>query len=178
MTVLVSNKKKMFATVIPSFINIDVICWHICLQTTGSFMDNAQFLVMLSHWNRVKHIIIIVSDNGLSPARRRSIIWTNAGILLIGLLGIHFKEILVETIFSFKKMHLKMASAKWRLFRLGLNVLTHCEFYFGWFIAVITWVAWLSLWWFLECMKDHASMRTMHGNLKKVPRFSHLHISQ
>ena len=64
--------------------------WHICLQTTGSFMDNAQFLVMLSHWNRVKHIcvskiIIIGSDNGLSPARRRCIIWTNAGILLIGI---------------------------------------------------------------------------------------------
>ena len=66
----------------------------------------------------VSKIIIIGSDNGLSPGRRQAIIWTNAGILLIGPL---------ETIeiygFSLKKMHLKMLSAKWRIFRLGLNVL-------------------------------------------------------
>ena len=30
---------------------------------------------------------IIGSDNGLSPGRRQAIIWTNAGILLIGSLG-------------------------------------------------------------------------------------------
>ena len=30
---------------------------------------------------------IIGSDNGLSPVRRQAIIWTNAGILLIGPLG-------------------------------------------------------------------------------------------
>ena len=30
---------------------------------------------------------IIGSDNGLSPGRRQAIIWTNAGILLIGILG-------------------------------------------------------------------------------------------
>ena len=56
-------------------------------------------------------------DNGLSPGRRQAIIWTNAEILLIGPLGTNFSEILIEIdIFSFKKMHLKMASAKWRLF--------------------------------------------------------------
>ena len=38
---------------------------------------------------------------------------SNAGILLIGSLGTNFSEILIEThIFSFKKMHLKMSSAK------------------------------------------------------------------
>ena len=58
--------------------------------------------------------------------RRQASIWTNAGILLIGPLGINFNEILIEiNTFSFKKMHLKMSSAKWRPFRLGLNVLTH-----------------------------------------------------
>ena len=29
-------------------------------------------------------LTIIGSDNGLSPGRRQAIIWTNAGILLIG----------------------------------------------------------------------------------------------
>ena len=44
----------------------------------------------ITHWGRVMHIcvnklIIIGSDNGLSPGRRQAIIWTNAGILLIAL---------------------------------------------------------------------------------------------
>ena len=36
---------------------------------------------------------IIVSDNVLSPRRRQAIIWTNAGILLIGPLGTNFRDI-------------------------------------------------------------------------------------
>ena len=67
---------------------------------------------------------IIVSDNGLSPGRRQAIIWTNAGILLIGPLKTNFSEILIEILaFSFTKMRLKVSSAKWRPFCLGLNVL-------------------------------------------------------
>ena len=55
----------------------------------------------------VSEIIIIGSDNGLSPGRRQAIIWTNARILLIGPLGTDFNEILLEIdTFSFKKMHL------------------------------------------------------------------------
>ena len=83
----------------------------------------------LNHWGRVTHICvskqtIIGSDNGLSPGRRQAIIWTNAGILLIGPLGTKFNEILIEIqTFSFKKMHMKMSSAKWRAFCLSLNVL-------------------------------------------------------
>ena len=43
--------------------------------------------------------------------RRQAIIWTNAGILLIGPLGIDFNENSTEIhIFSFKKIHLKMSS--------------------------------------------------------------------
>ena len=69
---------------------------------------------------------IIGSDNGLSPGRRQAIIWTNAGILLIGTSGTNFSEILIEIrIFSFKKMGMKVSSANWRPFCLGLNVLTH-----------------------------------------------------
>ena len=86
--------------------------------------------IVLTHWGRATHICfsklaIIGSDNGLSPGRRQAIIWTNAGILLIGFLGTNFNEILIGIqAFSFKKMHLKLSSAKWRPFCLGLNVLT------------------------------------------------------
>ena len=72
----------------------------------------------------VNKLSTIVSDNGLSPGRRQAIIWTSAGILLIGPLGTNFSEILIEIYtFSFKKMHLKMSSGKWPPFCLGLNVL-------------------------------------------------------
>ena len=83
----------------------------------------------LTHWGRVTHICIgkltiIGSHNGLLPGRRQAIIWTNAGILLIEPLGTNFSEILIRIkIFSFKKMRLKMLSAKWCPFCLGLNVL-------------------------------------------------------
>ena len=50
----------------------------------------------------------IGSDIGLSPGRRQAIIWTNAGILLIGPLRPNFNEILIEIqTFPFKKMHFK-----------------------------------------------------------------------
>ena len=72
----------------------------------------------------VGNLTIIGSDNGLSPGRRQAIIGTNAGILVIATLGTNFSEILIEIRpFSFKKMHLKMSSGKWRPFCLGLNVL-------------------------------------------------------
>ena len=70
---------------------------------------------------------IIGSDNGLSPGRHQAIIWTNAGILLIGHTRI-FDEIVIEIhTFSFKKIHLKMSSRKWRSFGLGLNVSKNCN---------------------------------------------------
>ena len=74
----------------------------------------------------VSKLTIIGSDNGLAPGRRQPIIWTNAGILLI---RTNFSEILSEIrAFSFKKMHLKMSSAKWRPFCLGLNMLIITDF--------------------------------------------------
>ena len=72
----------------------------------------------------VSKLTIIGSDNGLSPDRRQAIIWTNAGLLLIGPLGTNFNEILIEILaFSFKKMHLKVSSVTRRPFCFGLNVL-------------------------------------------------------
>ena len=68
-------------------------------------------------------LTIIGSDNGLSPGRRQAIILTNAGILLIGPLGTNLSELWIEILtVSFKKMRLKVSSAKWRPFCLGLNV--------------------------------------------------------
>ena len=86
--------------------------------------------IPLTHWGRVTHICvskltIIGSDNGLSPGWRQAIIWTNACILLIGPLGTNFNEISIEIHkSSFKKIHFKMSSGKWRPSCLGLNVLT------------------------------------------------------
>ena len=70
----------------------------------------------LTHWGRVMQmcvtkLAIIGSVNGLLPGRRQAIIWTNAGILLIGPLGTNFSEILIEIhTFSFKKIYPKMSS--------------------------------------------------------------------
>ena len=83
----------------------------------------------LTHWGRVTHICvgkltIIGSDNGLSPdGRCQSIIWANAGILLIGHLATIISEISIgiQTL-SFKKLHLKILYAKWRPFCLGISV--------------------------------------------------------
>ena len=91
------------------------------------FWRNYYSVSLLTHWGRVMHICvskltIVGSDNGLSPGRRQTIIWTNDGILLIGPLGADLSEILIEILtFSFKKMRFKLSSAKWRLFCLGLN---------------------------------------------------------
>ena len=54
----------------------------------------------LTHWGWVTHICIgkltiIGSDDGLTPVWYQVFIWTNAGILLIVLLGTNFSEILM-----------------------------------------------------------------------------------
>ena len=73
----------------------------------------------ITHWGRVTHICFnkltnIGSDKCLWPGRHQAIIWANDKILLIGPLATNFSEILIniQTI-PFKKMHLKMSSAKY-----------------------------------------------------------------
>ena len=114
------------------------LIWRSVTHKWNLWVPNLQVICSsLTHWGRVTHICvfnltIIGSDNGLSPDRRQAIIRTNAGILLIGPLGTNFSEILIGIqTFSFKKMHLKMASAKWRPFCLGLNVLTRMREHLG-----------------------------------------------
>ena len=116
-----------------------------------------------THWGRVTHIwfgnlTVIGSDNGLSPGRRQAITWTNVGILLIGPQGTNFSEMLIEIhTFSFKKIHLKMSSGKWRPFCLGLNVLNKlclrevkrsatCRSLYSWWVDLLTVWMFNSLW--------------------------------
>ena len=62
---------------------------------------------------------------GAKPAWCQAIIWTNAGMSLIGTLGTNFSEVvIIIQAFSFRKMHLKVPSAKWQIFFLGFNVLS------------------------------------------------------
>ena len=106
-------------------------CFDRLMQERYNSTANASelYLFCLTHWGRVTHKCgskptNIGSDNGLSPRRRQAIIWTNAGILLIGPFETNFSGILIGIqTFSLKKMQVKMSSAKWHLFCLGLNVL-------------------------------------------------------
>ena len=102
--------------------------WHFKVGRSAQKSYQITYQI-LTHWGRMTHIFIsnltiVGSDNGLVPTRYQAIIWTNAGILLIGPFGTNFSAILIESLaFSFKKMLLKVLSAKWWPFCLGLNVL-------------------------------------------------------
>ena len=131
-----------------------------CLEesiTNISLQTVIKMKIILTHWGRVMHICvsklaIIGSENGLSPGRLQAIIWTNAGISLIGPLGTNFNEISIEIRkISFKKIHFKISSGKWRPSCLGLNVLiTKLHAYYlvcirGYTIAKINLAHWMDL---------------------------------
>ena len=103
----------------------ECICWILGMK----YPATPHASILLTHWGRATHkcvgkLTIIGSDNGLPPGRRQAFIWTIAGTLLIGPLETNFSEMLIEIqTVSFKKMHLKLSSAKWRSFCLGLDVL-------------------------------------------------------
>ena len=76
---------------------------------------------LLTHWGQVTHICIskltaIASDNGLSPGRRQAIIWTNAGILLIGPLGTKFNEFFLS-----KFIHFHSRKSIWKCQENGVH---------------------------------------------------------
>ena len=114
--------RVLILSVLPIFVRV-FFHWHLASYNLPRISE-AQSI--LAHWGRVMHICVsnlttIGSDNGLSPDWRQAIIWTNAGILFIGPKGTILSEILIEILtFSFKKMHLKVLSAKWRPFCLSL----------------------------------------------------------
>ena len=85
-----------------------IILWTRALQNFIEFQIQSNYL-----W-----------DGSQVMVCHQAIIWTDAGIWLIGPLGTNFSEILIEIhTVSSKKMCLKMPSAKWRPFCLNLNVL-------------------------------------------------------
>ena len=111
-----------------------------CLMAPSHYLNQCWIIIkgvlwvspqsQLTNWGRVTHICIrkltiIGSHNGLSPDRRQAIIWTNAGILLISTLGTNFSEIFSKIHkSSFKKIHLKLSSVKWRPSWHSLNGLS------------------------------------------------------
>ena len=91
-------------------------------------------IIFLKEWNScLTHsgiyapvgLTIIGSDNGLLPNWHQAIIWTTVCLLSNGPFGISFSETQIKIQqFPFRKMCLKMMSAKWLLpFCLGLNML-------------------------------------------------------
>ena len=64
----------------------------------------------------------IGSDNDLASVWHQAVLWTNVGVLLLEPLGTNFSEIWnkVQT-YSYKKMSLKMLSAKWWSFCLKVT---------------------------------------------------------
>ena len=92
--------------------------------TFDSRFLHAVGLYQLTYLILVPHICVgdrvsIGSDNGLSPRRHQTKIWTDTDILLVRLQGIYFNEFYLEIqIFLSKKMHFNMSTAKWRPFSL------------------------------------------------------------
>ena len=91
-------------------------------------MSSAQFcpfcssLNVLTHWGRVTHIcigklIIIGSDNGLSPDRRQAIIWANARLLSIG----PWEHISMKISSKYSNFHWRKCTSKCRL-RNGVHL--------------------------------------------------------
>ena len=103
--------------------------WILLFYTKEISLDHS----VLTHWGRVTHRCVIKltitgSNNGLSPDGRQAIIWTIAGIPTV----------------SFKKVTFKVSSAKYRPFRLGLNVISKYQYKhvaswysFQWLLIVI-----------------------------------------
>ena len=99
----------MFWIVNKKFLGKLYISLFVSLCADVLISSNSYLLWLASLLN----LTIIGSDNGLSPAQHQAIIWTRAGILLIGPLETNFSQILIKIYtFSFKKMHLKMSSGQ------------------------------------------------------------------
>ena len=102
------------------WVSVNLLCpiFQIASKLWSPWLTYAPLVPIYASVNRVS----ICSGNTVSPIRRHAIIWTNAGLLSI---ETNLSEILIGIyIFSFTKMHLKIASGKWWPFCLGLNVLS------------------------------------------------------
>ena len=96
----------------------------ICLAWINMFLQHMSHLSMTIYVENY-HTQFHNGFNELNnPVRRQAIISTDAELLLIGSVGTNFSDFFFEIqLFSWKKIRLKMSSAKWQPFCLGLNVL-------------------------------------------------------
>ena len=95
--------------------------------------------IYLTHWGRVTHtcaskLTIIGSGNGLSPGRHQTIIWTKAGILIIGPLGTNVNSNIFIQEDAFESVVCEMAAMLFWLqcvkhydiqYTSGINVMKH-----------------------------------------------------
>ena len=120
-----------------------------CLKAPNCYQFNCHQFKVLSHsflgnvyWTFKISIPQLCMVTWSALGRRQAIFWTKAGILLIGLSGTNFSEILIEILtFSFKKMSFKVSSAKWRPFCLGQCVMQSTEY------QVLSWRQGCHHWW-------------------------------
>ena len=123
----------MFCFILFMSVSMTQIFW-ILMNSTCTNLNSTQQKVNHAHYSFFIEVewrievyesanwVIIGSDDGLWPLRCQAIIWTNVGVLWIGLWGTNFSEIGIKIRrYLFKKIHLKMSSAK---FRLGLHALS------------------------------------------------------
>ena len=95
---------------------------------TGPIRDTC-----LSHVDSVAHICVtkFVSDNGVSPVGRQTIIWTNARSLLIGTFGTNFDYIWnkMKTFSSSEIYSMILPTKRWSYcFSLNILKLTHSAY--------------------------------------------------
>ena len=108
--------------------------WHKIVHSFGFLSSLLSYCVLIEWgclgWSRIYALlnrVSIGSENGLSPVWRQAITRTNTGLLLIRLLETNFSEIWIGIIsFSFKKIHLKMLSAKMAAILSRGDELTNC----------------------------------------------------
>ena len=84
--------------------------------------DNKSTMVQVRGWclHATSQYLSQCWLRSLSPVRRQAIILANAGIMSIWYVETNFSDILIKAhLFLFKKMHLKIPSAKFRPWCLG-----------------------------------------------------------
>ena len=142
-----------------------------CIFMNEKNCISIRFLEVCSQGPRWQYFNI-GSDNGLVPNRRQAIILTNADRIhwriyaALRVFEINNKVFdYAKQLFSFKDMHFKMSSAKWRSFCLGLNVSTKVSGYRN-HQAVIDFSYWsVDLYaWCRKCFLNHGISRNRHSS--------------
>ena len=103
--------------------NIAVVCssklnWQYVTIGSGNDLSPVQWVIE-AMWRiyLLVNLTIIHWNNGLSLVRHQTIIWTNAGFLIIGVQRINFNVIWILIQYSpCQKTDVKMSSAKWCTF--------------------------------------------------------------